>query len=641
MNPQGTSVGSLLIRPILRLLVAAAFGDLGVLLLVLVVHAATGSEALLAPALFLTVALALFSASALVAGAAYAWVWFPQHRKALIFVVFITALTLAAHLYVVNVPAATQQATLPGAVGTQVRDQEIQVNSTLSGTVLALTVKVTGGNPVADLQVSADGVPLQGAWSGTAPTFASPLAVGSSISGDWAVAAAPTGISVSYQTLVCYDQTTSVYGCIMDEVFYVPEAQGILTGTHCSTTAPNCHMEHPPLSPALMAAGMALFGEYNAAGWRALPVLLGTFSIPLLFGIAWKLSGDKRVACFSSALLGLDVMFFAHSGAGLLDIPLVFFGLVALFVFVWDVKVWKLDKYVISGAMLAFAGLSKETAIFLAFGLFTYNILLGGGTRKQRYLSTVKMAVVLALVFAAGLQTYDSLLATPAVPTFVDQMKYMLSYGSSLIASQWACQPTTGYWCMFPNNGGGAPILPIDWLLYYSPVGYYATSVTVCPASVNGVCQGGQYTYVSIAYYGVTNLIETWTTFIWVPVVAFLLYRYRRKPGSGLDQFVSGEPGGHGLQLPPDLRFAALALIWFVWNYVPYLFLLLGGRVTYPFYFIPAIPSVAMGAGFLVTRKWFPRWAAYVFVAAAFVFFFVYFPYKGFLPDWARVAIGH
>jgi len=48
-----------------------------------------------------------------------------------------------------------------------------------------------------------------------------------------------------------------------------------------------------------------------------------------------------------------------------------------------------------------------------------------------------------------------------------------------------------------------------------------------------------------------------------------------------------------------------------------------------------------MGASYWITRSWFPRWLMYVYVAMAFVFFFIYFPYKGFLPDWLRVLIGH
>ena len=53
------------------------------------------------------------------------------------------------------------------------------------------------------------------------------------------------------------------------------------------------------------------------------------------------------------------------------------------------------------------------------------------------------------------------------------------------------------------------------------------------------------------------------------------------------------------------------------------------------------VPAMAMGTTYWVTRNWFPKWLVYLYVAMAFVFFFIYFPYKGFLPDWLRVLIGH
>jgi len=384
-----------------------------------------------------------------------------------------------------------------------------------------------------------------------------------------------------------------------------------------------------------------------------MPALLGTFSIPLLFGIAWKVSGSKKVAYLSATLLALDVMFFSQSSAGLLDIPEVFFGLAAFFAYFAELKVWRLDKHIIAGALLGVAGLAKETAIFMAMALLTWILIFEGGGWRQRVYSVMKVALVIVIVFSVGLQAYDSALvvASPAGTsgcqitsnTFLQHVGYMLCYGSSLIAGYLECQGGShgvGYWCKYPNDPGGPPILPTDWLVYYSPVEYFASSVTVCPNTVNGVCKGGAYSYVGVAYYGITNLLETWTVFVWVPLAAYALYRHFRRKQPSLEQFGFEETGG-GPGLAPDTRFAALALVYFLWTYIPYLFLLAAERVTYPFYFIPAIPAVAMGCAYWLSRKWFPRWLMVIFVVMVFVFFFVYFPVKAFLPDWLRVLIRH
>ncbi len=626
-------------RSLLPLLLVAVFVDLLILVGVLVAHAGTGSSLLLLPALFLTLSLALLSASSLVLGTWYAYLVFPGARRPIAFIAILTLGTLLAHLYIINAPQASQSGTLSGSVGTVLQDGHITVNSTLVGQQLMVRVQATGGSAIAGVGISVNSISLPSSGLNPDPSYTVPLGADYTATGTWSVQGPVDKLAISYEYLTCYDASKMTYGCIMDESYYVPEAQAMLAGQHCSTSLPNCHMEHPPLSAAIIAGGMALFGEYNAFGWRILPVLLGTFSIPLLFGIAWKVSGNRRTAYFATLLFALDVMFFSQSSAALLDVPMAFFGILAFFTYTWGVGFWKFDKYVVTGAMLALAGLSKETAVFLALGLFTYHLLLGEGSRRQRFLSAAKMAVVLAIVFSVGLQTYDSLLASPSVPTFVDQVRYMLSYGSGLIAKQLACSPTTGYWCKFANNPGGAPILPTDWILYYNPVTYYATSVSVCPNVVGGVCQGGAYSYVGLAYYGVTNLIVTWSLFIWAPIAAFLLWRQFRGNQTSLERFGFATSSGAGVSA--DLKMAALALIWFLWNYVPYIFIFIFGRVTYPFYLVPAIPALALGAGFLLTRGWFPPRLAVVYLLMALVFFFVYFPDKAFLPDYLRALIGH
>ena len=640
---ESPSVKSGRLRAALRILLVVVFVDLAGLLLVLFAHALLSAAVLVTVAEALFVPLVFLSVASILVGTSYAWASFPQHRRAILFVVAITLVTLLAHAYIMGAPPASSGATVSGQPGVTFSDSKLTVGSTVAGSVLTLSVDATGGDAIANVTVSGNGQPLSGPGFSSPPSFSDPLQPGQSVAGDWNLPASGnlTSLNVSYQYLTCYSTSSKAYGCIMDEVFYVPEAMGILSGQHCSTTASECHMEHPYLVPALVAGGMAVFGEYNAASWRVMPALLGSFSLPLLFGVAWKVSGNKRIAYLSTILLALDVMFFSQSSGALLDIPETFFGISAFFAYFVGLRVWKLDKYVISGILLGVAGLAKETAIFFALGFLTYLICFDPETRRKRVYASMKVALALVIVFAIGLQAYDSTLATPAVPTFVQHVEYILSYGSSLIAKQLACQPTTGYWCKFANDPGGPPILPTDWILFYSPVAYYATSVSVCPNSVNGTCKGGQYTYVGLAYYGVTNLLETWTVFIWVPLAAFVVYNQLRKRQPSLDQYgfegtAEATPGVTG-----DSKFAALALVWFLWNYLPYIALFVDGRVTYPFYFVPAIPAVAMGATYWLTRDWFPKWLVWVYVAIVFVFFFVYFPEKGFLPDWLRVIIGH
>ena len=627
-----------------RWLAGLSFLDLGALLLVVLAHQAASADWLIPVAEGLTVALFLLTVASLGSGISDSWRSFPSHRGVIVFLVAITAATLIAHAYIIgNPPAADQRTPVSGAIGTELASVDksgavpiVTVVSQQSGGVLSVSVSATGSDAVVVTGVQVPAPLAVGGFGGQA-TFQNPLQPGATATGNWNVTSPVTNLTLDYQSLNCYSTTNHEYGCIMDEVFYVPEGMGILSGQHCSTGAgapTDCHLEHPPLVPALLAAGMAIFGEYNAAGWRVMPALLGTFSIPLLFGIAWKSSGSKKLAYLSAILLGVDVMFFSQSSAGLLDIPEVFFGLAAFFVYFADLRLWKFDRYVLAGVFLGVAGLAKETAVFIALAFMTYVLLFGEERRRVRLYRVLKVTLVVALVFVGGVQAYDSTLATAQYVNFTHNIQYIFSYGSSLVADKLACQPATGYWCKFPNDPSGPPILPTDWLLYYSPVAYYATSV--CPNSVNGTCVGGSY--VSIAYYGVTNLLETWTVFVWVPLVAFALYGYFRRRVPKLEHygFEAPKPVNQG-----EVRFAGLALILFMWNYIPYIFLFLAGRVTYPFYIIPAIPAIAMGAAYWLSRPWFPRWLIWFYVATVFTFFFLYFPDKAFLPQWLRILIGH
>jgi 4-amino-4-deoxy-L-arabinose transferase-like glycosyltransferase len=415
-------------------------------------------------------------------------------------------------------------------------------------------------------------------------------------------------------TADCFDHAKNVPGCIMDEVYYVPSAQGLLAGNQCAPYADSCNLEHPPLAKGLIAAGIATFG-LNTFGWRISTVLLGTLSIPLLFVLVLVMKGTTRLAYVASLLLAADTMFFAQSSAALIDVQPVFFTLLSFIAYFAAVRVWKFDKYIVAGALMGLAVLSKETAVFMLGALVTYDALTARKGVKEWAIATLKMSVVAGGIFILGLQAYDTLYAASSFPTFIQHIRFMLSYGSSLTGPL-KCQPAAGYFCLFPNDPGGAPILPIHWLVFFTPTTYYGTTVS-----------SGSLSWVGIGYYGVPNMLTVWLVYFWVPLLFYTFYRERK---TGLPSLLVDTR---------NTNVTRFTFVWFLWGFVPYLLLTLYGRVTYPFYMIPIIPALAVGAGYAVTSKWFSKPVVYVLLIAAFAWFFYYYPDKAFLPEWVRAVL--
>jgi 4-amino-4-deoxy-L-arabinose transferase-like glycosyltransferase len=410
----------------------------------------------------------------------------------------------------------------------------------------------------------------------------------------------------------CIDKSKGVFGCIMDEVYYVPASQNILSGMQCAPYADNCNLEHPFLGKAFVAAGIATFGLTDF-GWRFFQVILGTASIPLLFALVLKLSGDRRMAYYSALLLAADTMFFVHSGAALIDVQPVFFALAAFLLYFLNLRFWKIDSYLLAGVFMGLAGLSKETAIFLFAALLSYHTLFSKGGFRDWVFSSLKIVLAAGAVFAAGLQIYGSLYATAAFPTFFQDVRFILNYGSGLLGSGWT------------DPLFNAPITPLNWITFYSPVAYLVTHVTT---TVTVGSAQTQSVYTDVGYYGITNMLVVWMVFAWVPLVLYETLKTR-----GAKNEVP-EPPSRSRQT------AVFAFIWFAWTYLPYLALWGYGRVTYPFYFVPAIPALAIGASYFVSRSWFSQRMAMVYLLAAFGWFFLFYSDKAFLPIWLRVLLG-
>lgn len=454
-------------------------------------------------------------------------------------------------------------------------------------------------------------------------------------------------------TASCYDSDKQVDGCVMDEIYYVPAAQVLLSGDKCGPGGPNCNMEHPFLSKAFIAAGIVLFGN-DDFGWRIFIVLLGTACIPIVFAICWRMTRDRTLSLFAAFLLAFETLFFVHSSIAVIDVPAIFFALLAFFVYLSGFRLWKLNSFILAGILLGLSALAKETAVFMVVFLVVYNLFFGDGRRRFRLLTSAEVFVVAALVFIVGIQIYVSLFGDSNTRTFLDDIHYIISYGSGLKGSGWT------------DAVFGTPITPYNWMTYYSAVGYFITRVLV-----NGVPK-----YISLGYWGEPNFFEIWLTYLWAPYVVYLAVKKWRnrgaalvappvtiaatpssdlslddaplipvsepEPASSVEERLEQEQEEEDRRTEAgSFKLAGFALLWFVFTYFPYFALYYYGRVTYPFYLLPSIPAIAIGCAYVLTRRWFPREVAYILLGGVFLWFFLYYPDKSFLPTWLRIILGH
>ena len=360
-------------------------------------------------------------------------------RKPMAFLFVITSIIFLMHLYVVNSPPTSTAGTLSGPVGSSLQDSQLRVSSSLVGTLLHVEVTdaSSGSNAhaVAQIRVSINNQSLPDSAFSPLPSYSAPLepadvaylGYNSTTAATWTVqATAPSTLRVDYQYLTCFhvpdvNDSRAVYGCIMDETYYVPSAMGILSGTQCAPYAGNCNLEHPPLAKALIAAGMAVFGV-NDLGWRVSNIVLGTLSVALVFVLVFSLTGNRRLSYIATLLFAADTMFFVHSSAALIDVPSIFFSLLGLILYFRRAALWKVDNCIASGVCFGLAALSKETAIFAIAAVCTYELFFGGGSLRSGLTKTVLVVAPAALTFIGGLQLYDSTFTSAAMPWFYQQI---------------------------------------------------------------------------------------------------------------------------------------------------------------------------------------------------------------------------
>ncbi|MGI6879365.1 dolichyl-phosphate-mannose--protein mannosyltransferase [Microbacterium sp. gxy059] len=134
---------------------------------------------------------------------------------------------------------------------------------------------------------------------------------------------------------------------LFDETYYVKDAWSVLTlgyegswpddgdaafeaGDVGALSPEGSFVAHPPFGKWLIALGLAALGPETAWGWRISTALIGAALVPLLYAVARRITGSVAFAGLAGGLLALDGLGISMSRIALLDTPLSFLVLLAL-----------------------------------------------------------------------------------------------------------------------------------------------------------------------------------------------------------------------------------------------------------------------------------------------------------------------
>lgn len=213
---------------------------------------------------------------------------------------------------------------------------------------------------------------------------------------------------VSYVTYVSgYEKPAAIF---WDENYHIAAAQHYLNG--------DFHMEpHPPLGKLLIALGEytlrpnerfdqfrdtdhgkgdALPRGFSFAGYRLFPTLLAWLTAPILFLLAWTVSGRISLALLTAALYTFDNAIIVHARAAMLEGTQLFFVVAALLSFFAVTKGAIPTRYrlLVGGILGAALGAAVATKVnALLFVVLIPLLLVASGSIRSR-LSLVAIAVV-------------------------------------------------------------------------------------------------------------------------------------------------------------------------------------------------------------------------------------------------------
>jgi predicted membrane-bound dolichyl-phosphate-mannose-protein mannosyltransferase len=370
---------------------------------------------------------------------------------------------------------------------------------------------------------------------------------------------------------------------IFDEFAYVNAARVILgRPATLYTNQPaglDPNQEHPPLGKLLIAASMRLFGD-GPLGWRFPSLVAGVAAILLTYAIVRALGGDSWLALLAAGIFSFDNLVLVQSRIAMLDMPLVALLLLGAWLSLRG-RPW------LGGAVAALASLVKLVGVYGLLAIVIYDLASADWPAQpnpSQVWAALRPAVCtlisFAIVWFLGLWALDlrfSALHTPWV-----HLHYMLHFGFAYAAL---------------GNVGGVQSGPWQWLINQVQIPYLHL---LQPVSANG-----RTVYAAPVYFwGAMNPFIVWTV---LPGLGFAVWSAVR----------SRSP------------VAIWSLCWFGANYLPYYPLaLIGHRLGYIYYFLPALPAVAVSLALLLRSPLLPRFVLWGYLALVLIGFVWYYPFR-------------
>ncbi|HUY60968.1 MAG TPA: phospholipid carrier-dependent glycosyltransferase [Candidatus Dormibacteraeota bacterium] len=120
---------------------------------------------------------------------------------------------------------------------------------------------------------------------------------------------------------------TKMCGFVFDEVYFPVDALKNLRGV-------DYFDPEPPLTKLIIAAGISWLG-FNPWGWRIMNAILGSLAVGLLYFLARRLwRRDRAFPAMAALFFSLDGLALVESRIGTIDMPAVFFVILAYWLFV-------------------------------------------------------------------------------------------------------------------------------------------------------------------------------------------------------------------------------------------------------------------------------------------------------------------